>query len=147
MRSTQRILVNGEVFEVAVHSWERNEVRFEVGGRCYEVSFENAVPNVPAPQQSPVTKTKGSAPLRTGLTSATQGEIFQVLAPIPGIVLEVLVSAGTTVAAGEILCRIEAMKMVNNIFSPHAGVVRQVFVEANSEVSDAQPLVELSILE
>jgi len=146
MGRTQRIIVNGEVFEVAVHSWERNEVRFEVSGRCYEVSFENAVPHVPTRHRDHGAQAKNSSPRSPILQSTLQSETFQVIAPIPGIVLEVLVDVGTTVNTGDVLCRIEAMKMVNNIFAPRAGVVRQIFVEANSEVRDAQPLVEIAPL-
>jgi glutaconyl-CoA decarboxylase len=64
-----------------------------------------------------------------------------VTAPIPGVVTKVLVSAGDTVTAGQVVLKLEAMKMENDIATPVAGTVKQVSVADGTEVKDGQLLL------
>ncbi|USD37136.1 acetyl-CoA carboxylase biotin carboxyl carrier protein [Ferrimonas sp. SCSIO 43195] len=50
------------------------------------------------------------------------------------------VEVGDTVAAGDTLCIIEAMKMMNQIESDKAGVVKQVLIENGDSVEFDEPL-------
>jgi glutaconyl-CoA decarboxylase len=60
---------------------------------------------------------------------------------MPGTILDVKVSAGQTVAAGELLCILEAMKMENEIFAPCAGTVSSVAVSKGATVNPGDVLV------
>nr|WP_295371753.1 acetyl-CoA carboxylase biotin carboxyl carrier protein [uncultured Sphingosinicella sp.] len=51
------------------------------------------------------------------------------------------VQPGQQVAAGETLLIVEAMKVMNPIVAPRAGIVRQVFVQDAQPVEYDQPLV------
>ena len=51
------------------------------------------------------------------------------------------VEIGTTVQVGDPLCIIEAMKLMNEIESDRAGVVKEVLVENGQPVEFGQPLV------
>jgi acetyl-CoA carboxylase biotin carboxyl carrier protein len=51
------------------------------------------------------------------------------------------VAAGKTVAAGDTLLIVEAMKVMNAITAPRAGTVRQILVENGQPVEFDQPLV------
>lgn len=64
-------------------------------------------------------------------------------APMPGSVLDVLVSAGEEVQAGAPLVVMEAMKMEHRVVAPHDGTVRQVLVKEGDRVDVGQTLVEL----
>jgi pyruvate carboxylase subunit B len=64
-------------------------------------------------------------------------------APMPGLVVRVLVEAGQTVAAGQPLLVLEAMKMENELRAPAAGVVQGVGVKAGQAVEKGQVLVTL----
>jgi pyruvate carboxylase subunit B len=57
-----------------------------------------------------------------------------VIAPMPGLVREILVSEGQEVAADDPVIVLEAMKMENLIKAPMAGVVRSVKVTAGQAV-------------
>lgn len=68
----------------------------------------------------------------------------EVKAPMPGLVLRVLVEPGQRVDAGAGLAVLEAMKMENQIKAPVAGVVAEVRVEAGKAVEKGQVLVVLA---
>jgi 3-methylcrotonyl-CoA carboxylase alpha subunit len=63
-------------------------------------------------------------------------------ATIPSVVLEVLVAAGQTVAAGDRLLLLESMKMVMPIAAPSPGTVRAVLCAPGQSVEPGQPLVD-----
>jgi acetyl-CoA carboxylase biotin carboxyl carrier protein len=54
------------------------------------------------------------------------------------------VEVGDTVAVGDTLCIIEAMKLMNEIEADKAGVVKQVLVENGQPVEFGQPLVVIA---
>ena len=64
----------------------------------------------------------------------------QVVAPMPGKVIRVLVKAGDAVEAGQGLAVMEAMKMQNEIKSPKKGVVERVMVMEGQNVSAGEIL-------
>jgi biotin carboxyl carrier protein len=56
----------------------------------------------------------------------------KIVAPMPGKVVRVLVEPGQSVAAGQGLLVIEAMKMQNEIRSPKSGTVEKLAVEGQT---------------
>ncbi len=69
-----------------------------------------------------------------GLENAMVQKISEVKAPMPGLVLDVLVSPGDTVEVGQKILVLEAMKMENAIKSPTAGVVASINVSKGQAV-------------
>ena len=66
-----------------------------------------------------------------------------IKAPMPGKVLAVNVSAGDTVAKGQALVVLEAMKMEHGLAAPRDGVIGEVSVEAGAQVAEGDLLVQL----
>lgn len=64
-------------------------------------------------------------------------------APMPGVVLKILVSPGDRVAAGEPLLVLEAMKMEHQIRAPHEGVIAALRCSVGDLVQPGVDLVEL----
>jgi acetyl/propionyl-CoA carboxylase alpha subunit len=64
--------------------------------------------------------------------------------PLPGVVSAVAVQEGQTVAAGEVLMVIEAMKMEHSITAPYDGVVRSIHFARGDRVPEGSELLELS---
>ena len=62
---------------------------------------------------------------------------------MPGRVAEVVVAAGDTVAVGDVLLVLEAMKLENPIEAPRDGQVAAVHVAVGDQVSVGEELVEL----
>jgi biotin carboxyl carrier protein len=65
-------------------------------------------------------------------------------APMPATVTRVVVTPGQTVAAGDVLVLLEAMKMELAIRAPRDGVVARIACEAGTLVQPGVPLVELT---
>jgi len=70
------------------------------------------------------------------------GEI-PILAPMPGLVVRVPVSAGEIVQEGQALLILESMKMDNELCAPRGGTVERVHVEIGQSVESGQTLVTL----
>ena len=64
----------------------------------------------------------------------------QIVAPMPGKVVRVLVKAGDAVEAGQGLLVVEAMKMQNEIRSPKSGMVERVLVKEGQAVNAGESL-------
>jgi biotin carboxyl carrier protein len=64
----------------------------------------------------------------------------QVLAPMPGKIVRVLVQAGEKVEAGQGLLVVEAMKMQNEIRSPKSGSVERLLVKEGQPVNAGEVL-------
>ncbi|GAA4706245.1 acetyl/propionyl/methylcrotonyl-CoA carboxylase subunit alpha [Nocardioides conyzicola] len=63
-----------------------------------------------------------------------------LLAPMPGTVVRVAVEQGQTVAAGELVLVLEAMKMQHSVTAPYAGVVTEVNVNPGAQVASGEVL-------
>ncbi len=71
-------------------------------------------------------------------------ETASIKAPLSGNVFKVLVSAGQSVAEGDVVIILEAMKMETEIRSAHSGTVSNVLVSEGDAVKSGQQLIELS---
>jgi biotin carboxyl carrier protein len=68
----------------------------------------------------------------------------EVRASLPGLVIRVMVALGDTVAPGDALVTIEAMKMQNEIRAPRSGTVTAVDVEPGQTIAGGALLVRLA---
>lgn len=66
-----------------------------------------------------------------------------ITAPIPGLVVKVLINAGDTVEEGQPLVILEAMKMENEIRSTRAGVAKTILAAPGQRVEQNAVLVVL----
>lgn len=66
-----------------------------------------------------------------------------VSAPMPGNIVNIMVSEGQTVKSGQVLVVLEAMKMENEIVSPKDAKVAQVVISKGASVNTGDVLVVL----
>lgn len=123
------INVNGTSYNVEVE---------ELGGFSAPVAAPAAAP-APAPAAAP---SAPAAPKAAAAAPVADGT--QVQAPMPGNILDVKVSAGDTVAEGDVLMILEAMKMENDILAPAAGKVVSVQVAKGASVNSGDVLAVLA---
>lgn len=115
-----QVKVDGKVFEVEVE---------KVGGGYASLTPASltAAPAAPAPQAAAPAPAPAApaapAPAPAAPAAAPAGGAGDVVAPMPGTVLKVNVNNGDTVASGDVILILEAMKMENEIVAPCAGTV------------------------
>lgn len=73
--------------------------------------------------------------------SASDQNINELTAPLPGTVIDIFVKEGDLIESGQVIVIIEAMKMKNSIRSTRAGKIAEVLVSAMQTVTHKQPLV------
>lgn len=80
---------------------------------------------------------------KLGMDKLASPKLNQVKAPMPGLVLRILVKDGDEVKKGEALLVLEAMKMENVIKAPADLVVKKIAVAEKTAVDKNQVLIEL----
>lgn len=78
-----------------------------------------------------------------GNRSKSKGHAGDARAPMPGQIVEVFVSVGDHVEAGQRLLVLEAMKMQHTMKAPFAGTVESLPVQAGDQVAGGQVLVHV----
>ena len=119
----------------------RQSVIVEVGGRRLEVSLPadfalggNAGQQVPAVRTTTRKRHGKGAPVASG---------DAVTAPMQGTVIKVAVSDGDTIAAGDLVVVLEAMKMENPVIAHKSGTVTSLAAEPGGSVSQGAVLCEI----
>jgi biotin carboxyl carrier protein len=128
-----RITLDGETFSVEVlDDPRRSPVRVRVDGELFTVS-------VAAEQEEPAGEVETVA--AAGTFSPEPAGVLT--APLPGVVKSIAIRTGQTVAAGDELLVIEAMKMDNVIRAPRGGTVGRVYVVEGRPVAYGERLLEI----
>jgi biotin carboxyl carrier protein len=145
------LVINGNPYEVKIDDVNEastlahvtvNGVKYDVqieGGKAAAtkkpqvVAVPQAATSISVTPQTPIA-TKPAAPV-----AAAGGT--KVTCPLPGTVLSINVKEGDTVAAGQTLLVLEAMKMENNIDAERGGVVKSINVQAGATVMEGEVLL------
>lgn len=77
-----------------------------------------------------------------GLDNLASKKVNDIKAPMPGMVLNILVSEGQEIKKGDALLVLEAMKMENVLKSPTDGVVKKIAVSKGVAVEKNQLLIQ-----
>jgi biotin carboxyl carrier protein len=80
---------------------------------------------------------------RMGMDAASSSRMVDVRAPMPGLVLKVIVEEGAEISEGDHLIILEAMKMENVIKATGRGVVGKILVSNQDAVEKNQVLIEM----
>ena len=93
---------------------------------------------------APAAPKAAPAPAAAPKAAAGAAGAVSVKAPMPGNILDVKVSAGASVKAGDVLVILEAMKMENEILAPQDGTVASVNVNKGDTVNSGDVLVSMN---
>ncbi|HAW07059.1 MAG TPA: acetyl-CoA carboxylase biotin carboxyl carrier protein subunit, partial [Rikenellaceae bacterium] len=118
--------INGNDYNVAINSTNGNLADVTVNGVSYQVEMENSMPAAAPVQAAPQASAPAPQPAAAAAPAPAAkpaGEGKAVTSPLPGVIIEVSVKEGDTVAAGQKVAVLEAMKMENEIQAEKAGVV------------------------
>ncbi len=106
----------------------------EVNGKRFDVKMW-------VPETTGVVAKKSKKPTRAGGSSGSGGGSGEVAAPMQGTIVKVNVEVGQTVAIGDSVVVLEAMKMENQIAAEKAGKVAKVNVKQGDTVGSGDVLV------
>ncbi len=119
-----QVKVDGKVFEVEVEKVGGGYGSLTPGSLTAAPAAAPVAPVAPAAapvQAAPAPQQAAPAPQPAAAPAA--GGAGDVVSPMPGTVLKLNVNSGDTVAAGDVILILEAMKMENEIVAPCAGKV------------------------
>jgi acetyl-CoA carboxylase biotin carboxyl carrier protein len=111
-----------------------------------------AVPVAPAPAAPPPAPAPVAAPPPVPKEVPPKANVKEIVSPIVGTFYRApapdaspFVEVGTRVTKGQVLCIIEAMKIMNQIESDASGTVAAILVENAQPVAYGQPLFHIAL--
>jgi acetyl-CoA carboxylase biotin carboxyl carrier protein len=142
-----------ETSDVTQLTWRRGEERLTIRRGEPPATVVQALPSVPAigtmeprhePAKTAPTQTAGAPagqPDKPGqlVTSPFVGTFYRATAPDQ----PPLVEAGSAVRKGQVLCIIEAMKLMNEIEAEVSGKITEILAENGQPVEFGQPLLRI----
>lgn len=141
------MLEESEIAEIEIHEGEES-VRISRASSVMPTQAVMQVPTAPPAQiQGAVSQTVNETGGDTGSSEENEPEGHIIKAPMVGIFYEApapgkppFVELGKTAKKGDVLCIIEAMKIMNQIEADISGVVAKIMVENGEPVEYGQPL-------
>ncbi len=125
-----------------MHEHDLDALKVKLGDQIFELvrRSPSADAEVPAKVPQPVTATQSAAqpPANVQRITAPLVGVFYTAAS-PGA--EPFVKAGDRVTVGQVVCIIEAMKLMNEITSDYAGVVTRIIPENGELVSLGEDMI------
>jgi acetyl-CoA/propionyl-CoA carboxylase biotin carboxyl carrier protein len=118
---------------------ERQRVTVEVGGKRLEVVLPGGLGGLAAPAGGGAAKPKRSASKKAG--AAASGDA--VTSPMQGTIVKVAVEEGQSVAEGDVVVVLEAMKMEQPLKAHKAGTVTGLAAEVGATVTNGAVICEL----
>jgi biotin carboxyl carrier protein len=139
-----RVLLDGQAMEADLIKVAANSISILLAGQSFEVHITPTPGGSLKLQSGPhefVAEVQDRRAWRSRKPGGPAAEgRQQVLAPMPGKVIRLLVKSGETVEAGQGLVVIEAMKMQNEIRSPKNGKVERLLAKEGQTVNAGEVL-------
>ncbi|MBG0786639.1 MAG: acetyl-CoA carboxylase biotin carboxyl carrier protein subunit [Anaerolineaceae bacterium] len=142
----EKSTVNGKQLDVELVSLNNNGLHLlKQGDQALEIYLSESKKGILAVQvgrQTLEAKVENfQQRIRRGTAKTTDGDLN---APMPGVVIDVLVEQGQDVSQGDTLVLLESMKMQMQMRSPVAGHVNRIAVDAGQEVEKGALLISIS---
>ena len=154
---TYQYKVQGVDYEVEIAEVEGKIAKVNVNGIPFEIEMQKPIN---AAKHPALAATKRTAPVAEApvapapvpvqpvakpqvAPAAPAGAGNPVKAPLPGTINAINVKVGDTVAVGDIVIVLEAMKMQNNIEAEYAGTVTSITVNPGDSVMEGAVLMTI----
>jgi biotin carboxyl carrier protein len=134
-----KFTIRGHDYDVEVTSLEGQVARVEVNGTKYKVEIhaDKKTSKTPTLLRKEVPRSRDAHKIKK------ESAIQQVKAPLPGIIMNVIVKEGDEVKRGTALLVYEAMKMENKLVSEREGIVKSIKVNAGDSILQGDVLLEI----
>ena len=144
--------VQGVDYEVEIEEVEGNIAKVNVNGIPFEVELQQPInpakhPTIVKPKvEAPKPAVQAAAPAAAAApvqAAAPAGAGTALKAPLPGTISSINVKVGDTVAVGDVVIVLEAMKMQNNIEAENSGTVTSITVNQGDSVMEGAVLLTI----
>ena len=155
---TYKYKVQGVDYEVEIAEVEGKIAHVNVNGIPFEIEMQKPInaakhpalaatkrtaPAAPVTPAAPVQSAQPVAKPQPAQPAAAAGAGTPVKAPLPGTINAINVKVGDTVAVGDVVIVLEAMKMQNNIEAENAGTVTSILVNPGDSVMEGAVMLTL----
>jgi len=130
-----KITVEGKVYDVVVEDVTEDDSTFYPSP-----GLSSTAHHPPVAGSAPAPTAAARAPAAAAPAAAGEND---KLAPMGGMIVEILVNEGDKVDAGQQVLTMEAMKMKQVVTAHKAGTVRKIHVKAEQAVDAGQPLLTI----
>lgn len=124
------ILYNGKSYEAVVENVDRKakELKVSINGQRYTINIQEPIDTLLH---------------ELGLDMSAQKKLEPIKAPMPGMVLKVLVAPGQRIEKGDGLLILEAMKMENVLKAPAGATIKSIRIAERTAVGKGDVLIDL----
>ncbi|KXB35805.1 putative glutaconyl-CoA decarboxylase subunit gamma [Bacteroidales bacterium KA00251] len=137
MKKEFKYTIDGAEYKVSIKEVEGQEVKLEVNGTSYTA----ILPEEEKPQPKPIAKPVEKPASQPVAPKVVAGNGAGIKAPLPGVIIDVLVKEGDAVQRGQKVAVLEAMKMENAIESDRDGTVVAVKVKKGDSIMEGSDIV------
>jgi glutaconyl-CoA/methylmalonyl-CoA decarboxylase subunit gamma len=139
-----KLEIQGKDYVVAIEDFGATEATLTVNGKTYTVGLKDlgqqiVVENIRSGVTVQAAK-PAAAPSAPVQSSGSSSGSAQVMAPLPGLILNVMVKVGDKVNADQKIMVMEAMKMENDINAGISGTVKSINVKNGDNISEGDVL-------
>ncbi len=141
-----KFTINGNLYEVEILDIDGNMAKIEVNGAPFSVEIHRDAVEKPKARvvRPPVNAPQSSSPVTVAATPKGSGPLSQIKAPLPGVIIQVLVKPGDAIKADQVVCTLETMKMENAIKAERDGVIAAVKITPQQSVLQDEVLIEMN---
>jgi biotin carboxyl carrier protein len=128
--SNFHLLHNNKAYKVSLleTDYSNKTLKIAVNGNTYDLKIEDEYD-----QQVK----------KMGLLAVTSQKVNSIMAPMPGLIIDVLVEEGQEISEGTPLLVLSAMKMENIILSQGAGIIKSIAIKKEDAVEKGQLVIEM----
>ena len=131
LNGTQHWLVNNRSFRVEIEEVNRIEKKYQicVNGKSFQVELKERLDDLLH---------------EMGMDSVASQKINDLYAPMPGLVVDILVKEGQAIKKGDTIIILEAMKMENSLKAMADATVKKIVVTKGAAVDKNAVLVQMA---
>lgn len=128
--TTFHVLKDKKAFQVEVvsNSDFHKISTIAVNGRNYDIKIDNSYDIMVA---------------QMGLLEVSEAKSNNIMAPMPGYIVDIMVSPGDSIEEGTPLFVLSAMKMENVILSDGKGIIKSIEAQKDDSVTKGQLIIEM----
>ncbi|MDD5062585.1 MAG: acetyl-CoA carboxylase biotin carboxyl carrier protein subunit [Candidatus Marinimicrobia bacterium] len=145
--------INGKPFTVVINEITAYRASVTVNDRTYEVGLKDLgidqvsdikpkLINIPESPTATVKSSRVAPPAQLHRPKSVL-DSSAVVAPLPGLIQNILVKVGENVRAGQHVLTMEAMKMENEIQTNRDGIIKDIRVKIGDSVNEGDTLIIL----